>query len=221
MVSNKHKLILLTPPKTASNSIIRSLEEIGVVFNTPLKNVVHPLTHLTLDEIIDLYDIQNIDEYRVIQFVRNPFDRFISAYIHQIEIMGREDISLREIIEKVETYKDISKTNIDKFYEEFYGGLIYKQIKFHNKNWGGLRFWWEQNWWNESKKEIKIFKFEEITKDIKPLSEYINIELVGLKNIRPNMGEKNIVNYESFKNEFGKKIYDMYINDFKLYEYEL
>ena len=130
MVSNKHKLILLTPPKTASNSIIRSLEEIGVVFNTPLKNVKHPITHLTLDEIIDLYNIQNIDEYKVIQFVRNPFDRFISAYIHQIEIMGREDISLEQMIEKVETYKNISKTNMDNFYEKFYGGLTYKQIKY-------------------------------------------------------------------------------------------
>ena len=69
------------PPKTASNSIRTTLEEQGVVFLKDTQKL--PQVHLKLSEIINRYDIDNLDDYKIIQIVRNPYSRFVSSFFFQ------------------------------------------------------------------------------------------------------------------------------------------
>ena len=75
------------PPKTASNAIKQTLEKHGVTFSNPTKKTNSPLIHLKLTEIVDLFEIDNLNEYKIFQIVRNPYDRFVSSYFHQMRIL--------------------------------------------------------------------------------------------------------------------------------------
>ena len=74
------------PPKTASNSIRTLLEQFGYVFYKDSK-INHPQIHLKLSEIIELYNVNNLNEYKIIQVVRNPYHRFISSFFFQKKII--------------------------------------------------------------------------------------------------------------------------------------
>lgn len=83
IISPQHKLVMLLPWKSASQTLRARLEPINrspypefFHFNTHLKRVVHQ--HLTLA------DFQGLPEsrqgYRLAVFVRNPYDRVVSGF---------------------------------------------------------------------------------------------------------------------------------------------
>ena len=86
MIDKNKKIIVLMPPKTASNSIRTLLEQFDYVFYQDSK-IKYPQIHLKLSEIIKLYDVNNLNEYNIIQVVRNPYHRFISSFFFQKKII--------------------------------------------------------------------------------------------------------------------------------------
>ena len=94
MVSKTQKIIFLYPPKTASNSLRVSLNDNGFIEDSQNNTYLTPKLHLKLDEIMVAYDIESLDGYKVIQVTRNPYDRMISSYYHQIRIFNRPDFDI-------------------------------------------------------------------------------------------------------------------------------
>ena len=141
MVDKQKKLIALLPPKTASNSFQNYLFSLGYKWSTPSIKLNHPEIHLTLKEYCLKYNINHshLNEYQIIQIVRNPLDRFISSFHHQQILLNWAN----------------SNINISK--------KPYKDLCYLEGNWGGLRFYYPQTLWNDLNQNIEYFKLEEIT----------------------------------------------------------
>lgn len=222
MVSKYNKFIFLLPPKTASTSFTKCLIDSGIKLSNPIKNTEYPQYHLTLSELTHCYDITNeeIKDYKIIQIVRNPYDRFISAWIHQKEILGY-DIKLDELISKLNQYKKLLPNNINSFYVKFYNTIQFKYKSFSEGNWGGCRFWYEQNWWNDINMHVEYFKLEDIKINITPISDYIGIKLNPLEKIKQNPNSYRKEDYRYYYTENNMNIIkSLYINDIEKYEYE-
>lgn len=222
MVDIKNKIILLLPSKTGSNSIRKCFNESGFDFIEPKNKSNYPTYHSTISEIIHLFDIkkEELKNFKILHFIRHPYNRFISSWIHQSEIMGWYSLKLDDIISMVEKHKHLVRYNTDEFYKNFYGDTSYKDRFFKNNNWGGLRFWWEQNWWNDLEIPTKIFKLEDIMDSTESISEYLGCDLKNLPNLRPNIMRKNINDYSIYKEVYGDRVYELYKNDYILFDYE-
>ena len=80
MISTEKKIIILSPPKTASTSLGDVFRRAQINFNVSTKIVGYPVFHPKLSEICELHDIVNPEEYTILQFTRNPYYRFVSSY---------------------------------------------------------------------------------------------------------------------------------------------
>jgi len=221
MVSLDSKFIFLLPPKTGSTSFTQCLKNSEIRFSKPQKNPEYPEYHLTLSELLDLYNIkiEELSDYKIIQIIRNPYDRFISSYFHQIEIHNKYN-SIDELLNNLLIYKSLLPNKLNQFYMKFYGTIQYKFHSFSNKNWGGARFWFEQNWWNDVDANVTYFKLEEISKDISQLSNFINFKLNQLDNLKPNLSKREIDYKIYYNSEIFEKVKKLYVNDVKLFDYE-
>ena len=85
MISHKHKFILITPPKTASTSITKSLIniiEVSRIFKNPQKDcfdfheskIKKKAKHKRLSE----YSKEYINTYKLYGTLRNPYERMVS-----------------------------------------------------------------------------------------------------------------------------------------------
>ena len=220
MIIEKEKIILLLPPKTASNSLRKLLIDSGFRFRPPLRKVDYPVYHLTLSEICYVYNIpiDQLSNYKIIQIVRNPYDRFISAWFHQMDILNKE-MSLDNLIEKLNQHKHLLPNQTDTFYENFYGSINHKEKSFARGNWGGLRFYFNQTYWNDVNATIHYFKLEELAQDISPLSTLINFKLTDLPKIKVNSSIRDDFNIY-YNEEQKKEIQKLFRDDFKILNYE-
>jgi hypothetical protein len=122
MISKEKKLISLMPPKTASNSIKQTLENNGVTFSIPIGKKIVPKIHLKLDEIVDLFDLDTLSNYKIFQIVRNPYHRFVSSYYHQMRTSAiRRNIKFVGYDLNQFTNHLYNSKKSDNFLEEFYG----------------------------------------------------------------------------------------------------
>lgn len=223
MVSKTQKIIFLLPPKTASNSIIINLLENNFErFPNPKKYPVEKI-HLKLDEIMDRYYIDSLDGYKVIQISRNPYDRMISGYYHQIRIFEESDV-IGNISISGHTFDDflshLNETiNSENFIEDFYGDSSFVNQAISNKaTWGGTRFYQTQTSWKNVECDYYHFKLEDLTNDITPLSNLINLPLTPLEPI--NINPEN-VDYEIHKTPQNKLIIqNLFSEDFDNFGYE-
>lgn len=216
MVNKEKKIILLTPSKCSSNSLINLLLNNGINLESPLRDLDDIYSHPTLSEICYSHDIdlESIQNYKIIQIVRNPYDRFISGYNHQKSIYPLCP-PLGDFIYNLEKNKYLLPYNINDFYKKFYGDIGFKYFSRSNNNgWGGLRFWYEQNWWNNIEVKVNIFKLEEISNNSLPLTNLLNIPNTPYPKIKK--GEYKKINLDK---ELKSKIYNLYKNDFIKYNY--
>jgi hypothetical protein len=183
MISKTHNLIVLMPPKTASNSIRTSLENQGVIFHKDNQKL--PQIHLKLSEITNRYDINNLDNYKIIQIVRNPYLRFVSSFFFQKKIIPNnyKVIFQNYNLEEFSTHLLKSKKT-NNFLESFYGdtSFIYHQIN-NGISWGGSRFYETQTSWNDLEKKINYFKLEEISNNTNKIEELTNLPIGNLSHI--------------------------------------
>ena len=222
IVSKKHKIILITPPKTGTHSITNYIKNSGIESEAPVNSVNYPIYHLTLSEICKVYNIsvESLIEHKIIQCVRNPYDRMVSAWMHQTSILNN-NIPFSDLLLKVSENKELLPKNIDEFYKSFYGNIEHKHKSFKRGNWGGLRFYFEQNWFNDTNSNVKYFKLEDLSKSTKDLSEFLNIDNREFPHINKNINRKQDLNYRHFYNDLDRSLVDrMYINDIKIFNYE-
>jgi hypothetical protein len=222
IVSKKRKIILITPPKTGTYSITQYLKNGGIETDTSPNLVDYPIYHLTLSEICKVWNISydDLNEYKILQCVRSPYNRIVSAWLHQMSILNNK-ITFIELLNKVKSYKYLLPHNINEFYILFYGNIEHKHKSFKMGNWGGLRFYFEQNWFNDVNADIKYFKLENFKNSTEELSDYLDIKILPFPHINKNTTSTPEKDYKSYYTDIEKNMVDeMYINDIKLFDYE-
>jgi hypothetical protein len=220
MISKEQKIISLMPPKTASNAIRETLENNGVVFSVPIQKKLTPIIHLKLDEIVNLYDIQSLDEYKIFQIVRNPYHKFISGYYHQMRISppGKGYKFIDYNITQFANHLYNSKKSKN-FLEEFYGdtSFVYSHIN-SGLNWGGSRFFDTQSSWKNIDCNVKYFKLEEIKDNLSPIGEFLKLPLITLNKV--NFGPRLKNHSDSIDSECKEIIDELFNDDFVNFGYE-
>jgi len=222
IISKKHKIILITPPKTGTHSITQYLKNGGIETDTLPNLVDYPIYHLTLSEICKVWTISydDLNDYKILQCVRNPYNRIVSAWLHQMSILN-DKITFIELLNKVKSYKYLLPYNINEFYISFYGNIEHKHKSFKMGNWGGLRFYFEQNWFNDVGANIRYFKLEDLKNSTEELSEYLNIKILPFPHINKNTVSIVETDYKSFYTDLEKNIVSkLFVNDIKLLDYE-
>lgn len=212
MISKENNLIALMPPKTASNSIKQTLENNGVNFSVPIGKKTVPKIHLKLDEIVDLFDLDTLSDYKIFQIVRNPYHRFVSSYYHQMRTSTiRRNIKFVGYdLNQFANHLYNSKKS-DNFLEEFYGDTssVYENIN-SGKNWGGSRLFDTQTSWKNIDCDVKYFKLEDVKNDISPVGKFLELPLTSLDTV--NVGPK-VLSYSDLINSEIKEIIDEIFND--------
>jgi hypothetical protein len=220
MISKERKLIILLPPKTASTSIEDAFKKSEIKFDNPNKIVDYPTLHLKLSEICETHNIQNPEEYKIIQFTRNPYYRFVSSYYHLIKITP----NYKEIIFNGMNFDEFV-FHIDKckssenFIKEFFGddSHYYKNLRI-KKNWSGVRMFEEQVTYNDLGLKIDYFKTEDLYNNLKIISSLISVEIPPILHLNKNPIN---VNYNNLlDSELKVIIYKNFISDFEILDYE-
>ena len=177
-----------------------------------------------LSETLKAYDIKidELNQYKIIQITRNPYDRFVSAIYHQNTVM-KKNYTLLEYLEELNKYFNLLPNNDYHPYEKFYGTILHRENNLKNNetpHWGGLRFWFKQEWWNDIGADVNYFKLESIIKNLEELSEFINIKLVDFPYIRPGYSYRNN-KYEKYFNETTRVDFEkLYSSDIEKFNYE-
>ena len=207
------------PPKTASNSIKQTLEKQGVNFSIPNKKTTSPLIHLKLNEIVDLFEIDDLNEYKVFQIVRNPYKRFVSSYFHQMRILNNMrtvkfiNYDLKQFSEHL--YNTINSEN---FLENFYGDTSFVESSIRTGiSWGGSRLYDTQLSWKNLDCNITYFKLEDVSVDIQPISDFLKIPLPKLEIV--NIFSKGKNYSELINNKIKLIIEEIFEEDIKVFQY--
>ena len=162
-------------------------------------------------------NIINRNKIEIFTILRNPINRYISAYIEVIQDCkqypgGRYHHNLEISKNKINTINKIIKsnlTNIEKLVE--FTDLIFNkwgffephttpQINFLSKN-------------NIIFKNIKIFKLDKINE----LEKYFNSNIPKLNSCENNNLKKELLNFIESNTNFKNKIIDLYKTDFLIY----
>lgn len=219
VVSFKHKLIFLTPPRCSTYSLKLFLDNNKIEMDEPIRPLSTPFYHATLSEIIYSYDIDinDLPHFKIIQIVRNPYDRFISSFQKQNEIFSTK-FNLEDFIYKVEKYKYLLPYSLNEFYLNFYQNEEFKILQHNLNQHGGVRFFYEQNWWNNLNKKVYInyFKLEDINNNISSLCNLLNIDKTNIYPIENKSFKQSLNLSLSEKN----KIYNLFKKDFEMFNYE-
>lgn len=220
MVFDRLYFLILYPPKTGSSSLRSLFLGQKFVRRPEFRKLSYPHYHLFLSELAFVHglDAKSLSRYKIVQVTRNPIDRFISSWKHQERILNQK-IVVDELIDKLFLYKELLPNNWREFYLKFYENPRHRDNSFQNGNWGGLRFYVDQVDWNDLSMKVHYFRLEDLSRDVTPLSEFLNMEL-------PPLPKKNIGNYiETVTNLLNysqkEKIFQLFERDFKAFDYEL
>lgn len=220
MICKNKNIIILMPPKTASNSLKVLLEGSGFIFsNEP--NLPHPQIHLKLSELVDVYKIDNLNQYTIIQITRNPYERFVSSFFFQKKILPETYHPLFKDYDLLTfTNHLLESKNSSDFIESFYGdtSFVRNNIK-QGINWGGSRLYDSQVSWNDMNQTVTYFKLEDISKDLTPLRKLLGLNSLALPIIN---SQKLNIEYNSVLDTPIKKIItELFFEDFDKLQYSL
>jgi virulence-associated protein VapD len=218
MIDKNKKIIVLMPPKTASNSIRTLLEQFGYVFYQDSK-IKSPQIHLKLSEIIKLYDVNNLNEYNIIQVVRNPYHRFISSFFFQKKIIpSGYSIKFKNFDLNEFTNHLLDSKRSNDFVSNFYGDTSFVNDCIQSgKSWGGTRFYDKQVDWNDVCVDVKYFKLEELSEETTQLQSYLNLPNEKL----PKVNSQGLVldYFELLTPDVKDIVVKLFKEDFEKFEY--
>lgn len=220
-ISKKYKFIFLSPPKTGSTSLKWCLKASKILVDPVINIPNHLKQHLLLSEILKTYDIKmdELNQYKIIQIVRNPYDRFVSA-VYQHNIMTKKNYTISEYLEKLNKYFYLLPNNEDLFYEKFYEIPLHKvnELKYTERSYSLL--WFKQEWWNDVGADVNYFRLESVRENLAKLSEFLNIKLSDFQHVRPFESNRNN-KYEKYFDETTRIHFEnLYISDVKKFNYE-
>jgi hypothetical protein len=220
MISKEKKIILLLPPKTASTSIGDAFKKSKINFDQPTKNVDYPIFHPKLSEICETHNIENLEEYKILQFTRNPYYRFVSSYYQLLRISPKNEKIAFNGLNFKEFVFHIDKCKLSKnFIKELFGDdtHYYENIRM-KRSWSGVRMFDEQLAHNDMGCKIKYFKIEDLSINLELVSSFISTKIGPVYNLNKNRVN---VNYDNLlDSEIKDVIYKNFISDFTVLGYE-
>lgn len=208
------------PPKTASNSIRVLLENSGFIFCKERQPIGHPQIHLKLSEIVKLYNVDSLEDYKIIQVTRNPYIRFVSSFFFQYKILPHDytptfkNYNLEQFTKHL-----VQAINSENFIESFYGDPSFVHHNISNGiNWGGSRLYDTQVSWNDMNHKVTYFKLEHISHDLTPLKQFLRLEHTELPTIN---AQKLQIDYPALlTTNIKQTVFDIFHKDFKKFGYE-
>ena len=199
MVFHKHRLVFVAIPKTGTSSVVKALRNKTDKFDGS--------GHIPYNLIIEENDTQLMIDYHSFTIVRNPYDRFVSAFEHMKRNSSIEsDLTISEMVYKI--HSAIKKSDNYQFDD-----LVIDQV------------WAPQNFWvsYRGKNMVdQILKFENLNDE---WSEFVlfqnkrnpisNLPLIPLF-------KENVGGYDNYKLTSTEKelIYDLYQEDFEMFNYK-
>jgi hypothetical protein len=208
------------PPKTASNSLKECLLDSSLKIEEFPNQFKYPKIHLFLSELIEVFEIDDIQNYKIVQLCRNPYYKFTSLYFHNKRQIPKDHplqkLSINQFANRI-----IDKLNDEDFINSFYFNkteFIKSAIK-NKKTWGGSRTLLQQSQWCDIPSvNIKYFKIENLQDGMDEVSDFIGTYL-------PDMNKKNEnkekVNYDDYLSEELKELIRLLnYDDFKILGYE-
>jgi hypothetical protein len=220
MISTEKKLIILSPPKTASISVGDVFRRAQINFNESNKIVDWPVFHPKLSEICELHDIVNPEEYTIIQFTRNPYYRFVSSYYQLLRISpNNKEIAFYGMTFKEFVFHVNKCKSSENFIKNFFGDdSHYYEHLLTKKSWWGVRMFDEQIAHNDLGVKVHYFKIEDLSNNLKIVSNLISSEIGPVFYLNKNPVE---INYDNLLDSESKEIiYKNFISDFVVLGYD-
>jgi len=213
MLLRYKKIIFLLPPKTGSSSFVKMIKDSGFEFEM-VETQLHPFLH----EIKSYYNIQNINEYKIYQLCRNPFDRIISSFYFQKKIIKDKkrykkfiDLSFDDFVKLITDNVHLLPNSID-----FFCKNVFNDSKFstrHLPSAYGIRFYIPQTKWVNENINVTYLKIEDLNKDLSILQ---NILDTNKKLILPKINSNHVdISYnEMYSNKNIEMMKQVYSEDF-------
>jgi len=234
IISHQHKLIILLPWKTASQTIRKRLEK----FNESPYPILHDWNKYTgtvIHQHLTLYDFLLLPEskleYQIAVFVRNPYDRVVSGF-HQIikDINTQPRLKFRR-----DWVHKLVKTQLaDNFREVCEAGYDinhwFSQLPAHkmlNRSGDSSLYLYPNHYWthvNGIKKVNFIGRVENFENDFQSLCATYDLDISSdiSKNISNIIAKPNAENYKYLhilNDENKRKINHVFKEDFQLFNY--
>ena len=225
MISLEHKFIFLENPKTATTSICGELTEL-IDVNLEI-NLLKKLRHNTilnahLDNLIrsggkqwrdghlppNFYSRDFLNKgFLIFGVIRNPWDRFLSAFLHNYRERQRENVYEKSMFEKLSKWDSFENFCLDlkeslKIDPCFTSGHFIKQSYFLN----------------DSVKDVKLVNYDNIKSDLTNLLNNLGLNF-KLKH-RWNNSQK-ITSYKDYYTEETKSVVaDLYKEDIENFNFQ-
>ena len=221
MVSkNKNKVIILSSPHCGGPSIVQLFKDQGYIFEDPKVFPPYPLNHLSLKEILRVYQIplEELEEYAIYQVVRDPYKKFVSGYIAEFD---RTKLPFKKYVSHM--VLNFPKLALD---EEKYAKALYGEDRIKNYGLEGIRDHRQQCSFNDLYYTSPQFVIVELDNLQNP--EYFKWKFDGyllptkkIPHINKNFNRR-IKNSFALIEEFSKsQITGMYYHDFKFFNFPL
>ena len=207
---------MLYPPKTGSTSLKKCIIKSNVNFDTFDKDYHQPNTHLYLSELLDCFKITDLENYKITQIFRDPYQKFISAYYNFIRELPQEfhtkNLNLNDFVIKYEECLK-SENYINCMYDEpkWVYNFITNKIHF-----GFTRYFVPQLKWNDINANVMYFKFDNIVKDVSKLSDYIGVNLLQFDCYNKNNIKSDEI--QKFNDKSLEIIFRLYKEDINFYQ---
>tara|TARA_B100000900_G_scaffold405489_1_gene415159 strand:- start:1494 stop:2069 length:576 start_codon:yes stop_codon:yes gene_type:complete len=186
LINRSKKWGFIHIPKTGGTSITSVLHKVkGTEYVTKAHNHIGKF--------------ENIKDYHIMCFVRNPYTRFASAYYHQTRINGW--MSINKFIENMDLNDYV-------FFPQY---------------------WFIQNGSTEDKKVTFIGRYENFINDFNLVMDYVGKDGHSIPHHNRNSiydKHPNLNQHDFYKHIYNDKdvknwVEERYSNDFKIFNYEL
>jgi hypothetical protein len=240
IINEEKKFIWFWIPKTAGFSVWKTLKEeystynfsekisktsrvnpkSGFIYAKDIDLLIWPV-HITFDQLVNSSILKNINDFFKIAFVRNPYDRFYSAYLELINhhtsrfpndaVMQKiKDVSFNQFVQEE---VDINRIRFDPRFLNMIPGYSYT----HHNNINQMNF---------------IGRNENFEEDFKKVCSMLGInkqlQSANIKTAPENCVEKTVNNktlcykyLDKYESQTIQIVNELYARDFDFFDYEV